>query len=173
MAEDVRIAFLGGLGEIGRNCAVFEQGGRLLILDCGVMFPDPEMPGVDLVLPDFSYLRERASAVEGIVLTHGHEDHVGGLGFLLRDLKNVPVFGSPLTLGLARARAEEDGNTREVPAVPEADGERRRWGSSRPHESHPCHPSWSRTVSSRTVLHTPQEKSSSIVGTSSFDHTPC
>jgi ribonuclease J len=123
MAGDVRVAFLGGLGEIGRNCAVIEQDGQIVVLDCGVMFPDPEMPGVDLVLPDFSYLRERKDAVAGIVLTHGHEDHVGGLGFLLRDL-NVPVYGSALTLGLAKGRVEEDGRT-DVTYVPVADGERR------------------------------------------------
>jgi len=71
MPEVVRISFLGGLGEIGRNCAVVEQAGRLVVLDCGVMFPNPEMPGVDLVLPDFTFLRERAEDVDGIVLTHG------------------------------------------------------------------------------------------------------
>ena len=85
-AATVRVVFLGGLGEIGRNCACVEVDGRILVLDCGIMFPDPDMPGVDLVLPDFSYLKENASRVDGIVLTHGHEDHTGGLAFLLRDL---------------------------------------------------------------------------------------
>ena len=126
MAEPVRITFLGGLGEIGRNCAVIEQGGQLIVLDCGVMFPDPEMPGVDLVLPDFSYLRENAERVVGVVLTHGHEDHTGGLGFLLREI-TAPVYGSALTLGLARSRVEEAGRSgAELIAV--ADGERRRIG---------------------------------------------
>ena len=81
---EVRIVFLGGLGEIGRNCACVEVDGRILVLDCGIMFPDPDMPGVDLVLPDFSYLHENADRVEGVVLTHGHEDHTGGLAYLLR-----------------------------------------------------------------------------------------
>ncbi|HUZ20954.1 MAG TPA: ribonuclease J [Acidimicrobiales bacterium] len=126
MAEAVRVVFLGGLGEIGRNCAVIEHGGRLLVLDCGVMFPDPEMPGVDLVLPDFTYLRENAGRIEGVVLTHGHEDHTGGLGFLLREV-SVPVFGSALTLGLARSRINDAGLTN-VELVPVADGERRRIG---------------------------------------------
>ena len=90
MPEAVRISFLGGLGEIGRNCAVVEQAGRLVVLDCGVMFPNPEMPGVDLVLPDFTFLRERADDVDGIVLTHGHEDHVGALAYLMRDV-DAPI----------------------------------------------------------------------------------
>ena len=78
----VRIVFLGGLGEIGRNCACVEVDGRIIVLDCGIMFPDPDMPGVDLVLPDFSYLHENAERVDAVVLTHGHEDHTGGPGLL-------------------------------------------------------------------------------------------
>ncbi|MCU1490969.1 MAG: ribonuclease [Acidimicrobiaceae bacterium] len=126
MPEPVRVVFLGGLGEIGRNCAVIEQEGRMIVLDCGVMFPDPEMPGVDLVLPDFSYLRENAQRIEGIVLTHGHEDHTGGLGFLLREIE-APVFSSALTLGLARSRVEEAGLSG-VEMIAVTDGERRRIG---------------------------------------------
>src|SRR5437870_192782 len=83
MPDPVRITFLGGLGEIGRNCAAFEQDGRILLLDCGLMFPDAEMLGIDLVLPDFTWLRENASRIEGCIVTHGHDDHVGGLSFLL------------------------------------------------------------------------------------------
>ena len=127
MADPVRITFLGGLGEIGRNCAAIEQDGRILILDCGLMFPDAEMPGVDLVLPDFTWLRENADRVEGCVLTHGHEDHVGGLAFLLRDL-SFPLFGSALTLGLARNRVEEAGLLGRTEFVAVSDGERRRIG---------------------------------------------
>jgi ribonuclease J len=108
MAEPVKVVFLGGLGEIGRNCAVVEVANRLLIIDCGLMFPDIDMPGVDLVLPDFTFLRENADRVEACVLTHGHEDHVGALHFLLRDLE-FPLYGSALTLGLARNRIEEAG----------------------------------------------------------------
>ncbi|MBV9254405.1 MAG: MBL fold metallo-hydrolase, partial [Actinobacteria bacterium] len=103
MANPVRVAFLGGLGEIGRNCAVVEIDDRLMLLDCGLMFPDEQMPGVDLVLPDFTWLRDNADRVEACVLTHGHEDHTGGLSFLLREL-SFPLYGSPLTLGLARSR---------------------------------------------------------------------
>ena len=126
MADPVRIVFLGGLGEIGRNCAVVEHDDALLVLDCGVMFPDAEMPGVDLVLPDFSYLRAHASRVVGIVLTHGHEDHTGALGFLLREVP-VPVYGSALTLGLARSRIEEAGVSG-ANLVAVQDGERRQIG---------------------------------------------
>ena len=125
--DDVRLVFLGGLGEIGRNCACIEVGGRILVLDVGIMFPDPDMPGVDLVLPDFTYLRENAERVDGIVLTHGHEDHTGGLAFLLRDF-TAPIYGSELTLALARNRIDEAGLTDRAQLIPVRDGERRRIG---------------------------------------------
>jgi ribonuclease J len=127
VAEPVRIAFLGGLGEIGRNCAVLEQAGRLLLLDCGLMFPDVDMPGVDLVLPDFTFLRDNADRIEACLLTHGHEDHVGALSFLLREV-SFPVFGSALTLGLARNRIEEAGLLDRTELIAVADGERRQVG---------------------------------------------
>ncbi len=119
--------FLGGLGEIGRNCACIEVEGRILVIDCGIMFPDPDMPGIDLVLPDFTYLRENADRVDGIVLTHGHEDHTGGLAFLLRDL-SAPIYGSELTVGLARHRVEEAGLGNRAEFIAVKDGERRRIG---------------------------------------------
>ena len=81
--DPVRITFLGGLGEIGRNCACIEVAGRILLLDVGLMFPELDMLGVDLVLPDFTYLRENAERVDGAIITHGHEDHMGGLGYLI------------------------------------------------------------------------------------------
>ena len=93
MAAPVRITFLGGLGEIGRNCACVEVDGRIMLLDCGLMFPDADMLGIDLVLPDFTYLRENADRIDGCIVTHGHEDHVGGLSFLLREL-SFPIYGS-------------------------------------------------------------------------------
>jgi ribonuclease J len=127
LAEPVRITFLGGLGEIGRNCACIELEGRILILDCGLMFPNLEMPGVDLVLPDFTYLRENADRVEGCILTHGHEDHTGGLAYLLRDIP-LSVYGSRLTLGLARNRIEEAGMLARADLIAVNDGERRRIG---------------------------------------------
>lgn len=102
------MSFLGGLGEIGRNCAVLETEGRLLMIDCGLMFPDSRMPGVDLVLPDFSSVIERQDDLEAIVITHGHEDHMGALAYLLRDVE-APVYGSAATLALAESRLEEAG----------------------------------------------------------------
>jgi len=98
-----------------------------VVLDCGIMFPEPDMPGIDLVLPDLSYLRDHADAVEAVVLTHGHEDHTGGLAFLLRDL-SVPVYGSALTLGLARNRVEEAGLADRARFIEVVDGERRQIG---------------------------------------------
>jgi len=127
LPEQVRVSFLGGLGEIGRNCACIEVGGRMVVLDCGIMFPDADMPGIDLVLPDLSYLRDNADKVEAVVLTHGHEDHTGGLAYLLRDL-SVPVYGSPLTLGLARNRVEEAGLGDRAEFVEVHDGEKRTVG---------------------------------------------
>ena len=112
MAETVRLVFLGGLGEIGRNCMAVEQGvgdsRRILLIDCGLMFPGPDLHGIDLVLPDFTYLRENAERIDAIAATHGHEDHVGGIQFLLREV-SVPIYGSAVTLGLARNRIEEAG----------------------------------------------------------------
>ncbi len=127
MTDPVRVVFLGGLGEIGRNCACIEVAGRILILDCGLMFPDLDMPGVDLVLPDFTYLREHADRVEGAILTHGHEDHTGALAYLLGDV-SFPLFGSALTLGLARNRIEEAGLVGRTSFNTVHDGERRRIG---------------------------------------------
>lgn len=123
----VRITFLGGLGEIGRNCAAIEQDGKIVLLDFGLMFPEEDMPGIDLVLPDFTWLRERADDVVGCVLTHGHEDHAGGLSFLLREL-SFPIFGSKLTLGLARNRIDEAGLLSRTEFVPVEDGETKRIG---------------------------------------------
>jgi ribonuclease J len=123
MPDPVRLTFLGGLGEIGRNCACLEVGGRILIIDCGLMFPDLEMPGVDLVLPDFTWLRENAERIEACVLTHGHEDHVGALSYLLRDL-SFPIYGSALTLGLARNRIEEAGVLDHTTLIEVSDGQR-------------------------------------------------
>jgi ribonuclease J len=125
--EPVRVTFLGGLGEIGRNCAAVECEGRIVLLDCGLMFPDFDMPGIDLVLPDFTWLIDNKDRVEACVLTHGHEDHAGGLSFLLREL-SFPIYGSPLTLGLARSRIEEAGVLDRTDLRPVHDGETHRIG---------------------------------------------
>jgi ribonuclease J len=127
VTEPVRVTFLGGLGEIGRNCACIEVEGRILLLDVGLMFPDTDMLGVDLVLPDFTYLRENADRVDGAIITHGHEDHMGGLSYLLREL-SFPIYGSELTLGLARNRIEEAGLLDRTELIPVSDGERRTIG---------------------------------------------
>src|SRR6266700_3748074 len=100
--EGLRVVALGGLGEIGRNMTVFEYGGRLLIVDCGVLFPEPDQPGVDLILADFGYLEGRLDQVEAVILTHAHEDHIGGVPYLLREREDLPLVGSRLTLALVR-----------------------------------------------------------------------
>ena len=102
----VKIAFLGGLNEIGKNITLFECCGDMFILDCGMAFPDGEMLGVDLVLPDFTYVKENISKIKGIVITHGHEDHIGSLPYLLKDC-NIPVYGTPLTMGLVGNKLKE------------------------------------------------------------------
>ena len=152
MAEPVKITFLGGLGEIGRNCACVEVDGRILLLDVGLMFPDMDMLGVDLVLPDFTYLRDNADRVDGAIITHGHEDHMGGLSYLLREL-SFPIYGSALTLGLARNRIEEAGLLDRTELIPVHDGERRRIG--------PCQVEFIPVTHSvphgfATAFHTPQ-----------------
>src|SRR6478752_5274268 len=120
MAEPIRIIFLGGLGEIGRNCMAIEQGDKVLLIDVGLMFPDADMHGIDLVLPDFTWLRENAERIVGVVATHGHEDHVRELRF--------PIYGSAVTLGLARNRIEEAGLLGRTELITVADGERRMIG---------------------------------------------
>jgi ribonuclease J len=103
----LRIIALGGLGEIGRNMTVLETGGRLLVIDCGVLFPEDHHPGVDLILPDFSYLDGRLDDIEAVVLTHGHEDHIGAVPFLLARKRDIPLIGSQLTLALVEAKLKE------------------------------------------------------------------
>lgn len=103
----LRVTPLGGLGEIGRNMTVFEFGGKLLIVDCGVLFPEPEQPGVDLILPDFTSIRDRYDDVVAVVLTHGHEDHIGAVPYLLKERPDIPLIGSQLTLALIEAKLAE------------------------------------------------------------------
>src|SRR3954449_5550753 len=127
MPDATRIVFLGGLGEIGRNCMAIEQADKVLLIDVGLMFPDADMHGIDLVLPDFTWLRQRGADIVGVVATHGHEDHVGALHYLLRELK-FPIYGSAVTLGLARNRIEEAGLLGRTELITVADGERRMIG---------------------------------------------
>jgi len=119
-AAPVRVSFFGGLGEIGRNMAAIEVEGRIALVDVGLAFPDAEHYGIDLILPDWSPLRERRDDVHCVVITHGHEDHMGALPFFLRDFPGTPIYASRLTLGLLRAKFEEypelDADLREVEA---------------------------------------------------------
>jgi ribonuclease J len=123
-----RVVFLGGLGEVGRNCCAIEVNGRLMLVDVGLMFPDSDMPGIDLVLPDFTYLRDNADRIDGAILTHGHEDHVGALSYLLRDIE-FPLYATQLTLNMARGRIEEAGLLGKTSFNPLVDGERRTIGA--------------------------------------------
>ena len=106
-ANGLRIVPLGGVGEIGRNMTVYECNGKLLIIDCGVLFPEDSQPGIDLILPDFDYIRERLDDVVAVVLTHGHEDHIGAVPYLLREKADIPIVGSRLTLALIEAKLKE------------------------------------------------------------------
>jgi ribonuclease J len=122
----LRAVALGGLGEIGRNMTVFEYDGRLLIVDCGVLFPEPDQPGVDLILPDFRYLEGRFDLIDAVVLTHAHEDHIGAVPYLLRERADIPLIGSRLTLALVRSKLTEH---RLTPVVAEvAEGTRQQVG---------------------------------------------
>jgi ribonuclease J len=103
----LRIVALGGISEIGRNMTVYEINGKLLIVDCGVLFPEDNQPGIDLILPDFSYIRDRLDDVVGLFLTHGHEDHIGAVPYLLRERGDIPIYGSPLTIALIAAKCKE------------------------------------------------------------------
>ena len=110
MAKPVRIIPLGGLGEVGKNMTVFEQDGELVLLDAGLTFPRPEMHGIDLVLPDFAYVADRADRLRAVILTHGHEDHVGALPYLLKEVgTGAQVLGTRLTLGLVKSKLDEHG----------------------------------------------------------------
>src|SRR3954447_6113365 len=110
MSGTLRVLPLGGLGEIGKNMTVVEYDGSIVVIDTGLMFPTPDQLGIDLVLPDFSYIRERASDLEAIILTHGHEDHVGALPYVAREIgadHMPPVYGGPLTIATARSKLDE------------------------------------------------------------------
>ena len=122
----LRVTPLGGLGEIGRNMTVFEHAGKLLVVDCGVLFPEENQPGIDLILPDFSSIRSRLADIEAIVLTHGHEDHIGGVPYLLRERGDIPVIGSKLTLAFVGAKLAEHKLT--PPTVEVAEGRRHQAG---------------------------------------------
>ncbi len=104
----MRLVFLGGIAEVGKNMFLLEYEDDIIVVDCGVGFPEEEQLGIDLVLPDIGYLRKRRDKIRGIFLTHGHEDHIGAIAYHLPELR-VPVYGTPLTLGLVRVKLEESG----------------------------------------------------------------
>ena len=168
MAGKLRIIPLGGLGEIGKNMTVVEYGGRIVVVDTGLKFPTPEMLGIDLVLPDFSYLRDRADDIEAIVLTHGHEDHVGALPYVLREIGEPPViYGGQLTIGMVRSKLDEhklsDAPLKELPA-----GEKVKvgpFGLELIHLSHSI-------PDMRAVLLTTELGSVLMTGDYKFDQTP-
>lgn len=118
----VKIAFLGGLNEVGKNITLYEYGNDMFLVDCGLAFPDQDMPGVDLVLPDFTYLERNADKIRGIVITHGHEDHIGGLAYLMKTL-NIPIYATRLTIGLIQGKFKEHGllNTTSLNVVKHGD----------------------------------------------------
>ncbi len=166
-AESIRIIPIGGLGEIGRNCTVIEYGDDAIIIDCGVMFPDAEMLGVDLVIPDFTYVRENAHRFRAIVVTHGHEDHIGALPYLLRAV-NLPVYGTRLTLGLVKSRLTEHGLVEKTDFHEVTHGEELHFGHLDVRTFHVCHSipggmGIAITTPAGLIVHT---------GDFKFDHTP-
>jgi ribonuclease J len=164
----LRVLPLGGLGEIGKNMTVVEHDGRIVVVDTGLMFPTTEMLGIDLVLPDFSYLRDRADDIDAIVLTHGHEDHVGALPFVLREVGIPPViYGGALTIGLVRSKLEEH-RFRDAPLQVLDAGERVPVG---PFELELIHMAHSIPDSRAVVLRT-ELGALLITGDYKFDQTP-
>src|SRR3972149_120257 len=104
MATPLRIIPLGGLGEVGKNMTAFEYGKNIILVDCGIMFPENDMLGIDFIIPDWQYLRDKSDWLRGIIVTHGHEDHTGGLPYLLKEFPDLPVFATKLTRGLIEVK---------------------------------------------------------------------
>ena len=168
MSQKIRVLPLGGLGEIGKNMTVVEIGDRILIVDVGLRFPTAEMMGIDLVLPDFSYLRSRVDDIEGIVVTHGHEDHLGCLPFLERELGGtIPVYGGKLTMAMARSKLDEH-RLKQVPVNDLDPGEELRLG---PFDIETIHMTHSIPDATAVAIHT-ELGVVLITGDYKFDQTP-
>ncbi|MCW2999105.1 MAG: metallo-beta-lactamase family protein [Solirubrobacterales bacterium] len=165
----LRVLPLGGLGEIGKNMTLVELDDRIVIVDVGLRFPTAEMVGIDLVLPDFSYLRDRVDDIEAIVVTHGHEDHLGALPWILRDLKtqDIPIYGGPLTMAMARSKLDEH-RLRDVECIDTKDGERYDLG---PFELEMIHMTHSIPDASAVALRT-DAGTVLLTGDYKFDQTP-
>jgi len=168
LANALRVIPLGGVGEIGKNMLAIEQGDDIIVVDAGLMFPDEEMLGIDLVIPDISYLRQNAAKVRGIVLTHAHEDHMGALPYVLRDLPDVAVYGTKLTLGLMRTKLREHKLADKVNAVEITPGTPFKVGPFACDSYYVCHSipdAVGLTIETRygTIVHSGDWK---------FDHTP-
>ena len=163
----IRIAFLGGLNEIGKNMTVFECGGDMIILDCGMAFPDGDMLGVDMVIPDYTYVEQNRDKVRGVIITHGHEDHIGGIPYLLSKL-NVPIYGTPLTVGLIENKLREHSLSSPAQLIKKNSGEHIRLGCFDVELIHVNH---SIPDSVGVAIHTP---AGTIVHTGDFkiDYTP-
>jgi ribonuclease J len=169
MSGALRVLPLGGLGEIGKNMTVVEYDGRIVVVDTGLMFPTAEMLGIDLVLPDFSYLRDRLEDIEAIVLTHGHEDHVGALPYVLREVGIPPVvYGGLLTIGMVRSKLDEHKLGERTPLTELPAGERVKAG---PFELELVHLSHS-IPDARGVILTSELGSILVTGDYKFDQTP-
>jgi ribonuclease J len=168
-SKKLRVLPLGGLGEIGKNMTVIEYDGRIVVVDTGLMFPTAEMHGIDLVLPDFSYLRDRAEDIEAIVLTHGHEDHVGALPYVLREIGSPPViYGGLLTIGMVRSKLDEHKLGDAAPLQELPAGEKVRCGPFQLELIHLAHS----IPDMRAVLLTTELGSVLMTGDYKFDQTP-
>jgi ribonuclease J len=169
MSGPIRVLPLGGLGEIGKNMTVFEQDGRIVVIDVGLRFPTQEQTGIDLVLPDFEYLVQRADKIDAIVITHGHEDHLGALPFLLRELggKLPPIYSRPLTIEMARSKLEEH-KIKNVHLQKKQPGERFKAG---PFEIELIHMTHSIPDVAAVALHT-DHGAILVTGDYKFDQTP-
>lgn len=169
MPSKLRVLPLGGLGEIGKNMTVIEYGGRIVVVDTGLMFPTAEMHGIDLVLPDFSYLRERADHIEAIVLTHGHEDHVGALPYVLKEIGMPPViYGGLLTIGMVRSKLDEHKLGEAAPLQELPPGEKVQAGPFQLELIHLAHS----IPDMRAVLLSTEVGSVLMTGDYKFDQTP-